>query len=426
MRAEQLIAQIERRLAGEPVSVEPFARLASPPAFDAKGLARLTRFAHREVDGLLGLLDASDDGVRHAAAYLLGRAADPRAVDPLFALTVAPRDWLDADYALEALGALGDVALPGLLTRALIGSDAEAALAVRAMGCSRGDALACLERVRAERRPLPEGLFLAYETLGDPLGLPAAMHGVADVETRDEALGAAEELLVSGAAARFDRAQREAWATELAGLLGAGDVNDRARALVCLGRLGASERWDAIAACLDADDEDVAAAAASALVSLDRARATEALVRALDERRLAHRAIFAATLLDRELVRGPRRRRAAEVIATAACSLPDGWAHERSVLVMERQRAARAAMLEALPRLPKQKQAAGAEALVAVARLRKRPSSSYARMRDKLDGEARAALERAWARALEEEAQLERELAAMRERGPSAPPGDRP
>ena len=119
MRAEQLIEAMERRLRGEAVGIGPFARLASPPAFDAEGLGKLGRFARREADGLLTLLDDPDPGARHAAAYLLGRSADARAVDPLFALTVAPQDWLDPDYAIEALGALGDVALPGLLTRAL-------------------------------------------------------------------------------------------------------------------------------------------------------------------------------------------------------------------------------------------------------------------------------------------------------------------
>lgn len=424
MRAEQLIGAMERRLRGEAVEIAPFARLASPPAFDAKGLGRLGRFARAEAERLLPLLEAPDPGARHAAAYLLGRAADERAVDPLFALTVAPQDWLDPDYAIEALGALGDVALPGLLARALVGSDAEAALAVRAMGCSRGDALACLERVRAERRPLPEGLFLAYETLGDPLGLPAAMHGLDDPATRDEALGAAEELLVSGAASRFEGAERAAWAERLTGLLGSGDVNERARALVCLGRLGDLGRWGAVHAALDDADDDVAAAAASALVSLDPARATDALVSALEDRRLTHRAIFAATLLDKELVRGRDKKRAAGIIADAVCSLPDGWAHERAVLVMERQRAARAAVMAALPTLPDSPRSAGADALVAVARLRKRPHASYARMRDKLGGDAREALEAAWARAVEEERRLERQLAEIRERAPGAvPPG---
>ena len=420
MRAEQLIEAMERRLRGEAVGIGPFARLASPPAFDAEGLGKLGRFARREADGLLTLLDDPDPGARHAAAYLLGRSADARAVDPLFALTVAPQDWLDPDYAIEALGALGDVALPGLLTRALVGSDAEAALAVRAMGCSRGDALACLERVRAERRPLPEGLFLAYETLGDPLGLPAAMHGLDDPATRDEALGAAEELLVSGAASRFEAQDRVGWAERFTALLGSGDVNERARALVCLGRLGAIDRWDAVHAALDDADDDVAAAAASALVSLDRGRATDALVSALDDRRLAHRATFAATLLDKDLARGRDKRRAAEIIASAAYRLEDGWAHERAVLVMERQRAARAALIEAMPTLPPKHQAAGAEALVAVTRLRKRPAASYARLRDKLSGAAREALEAAWRRAMDEEARLERQLAEIRERPPAS------
>ena len=84
MRAEQLIEAMERRLRGEAVGIGPFARLASPPAFDAEGLGKLGRFARREADGLLSLLDDPDPGARHAAAYLLGRSADARAVDPLF------------------------------------------------------------------------------------------------------------------------------------------------------------------------------------------------------------------------------------------------------------------------------------------------------------------------------------------------------
>jgi HEAT repeat protein len=430
VKADQLLRAMARCLAGEGLegareALAPFARSAAPPAFEAGETHALRRFARENADGLLRLLDSEDPAERHAAATLLGHSGDERAVDPLFTLLATPPAWVDPDYALDALGMLGDLALPGLLARALVGSDVEAALAVRAMGNSRGDALPCLERVRAERRPLPVGLYLAYESLADPLGLPDVMRAVESPETRDEALGAAQELLVRDAAERFARADREKWAEIFAPLASSEDVNVRALALVCLGRLGDLSRFEQILAGLDDPEDDVVAAAASALVHLDRAHGVRALARAVSRGSAARRALVAATLLDLRLARGPLRERAIDTLVSACTSLPDSWAHERAFLCLEKHRAVLDGLIEAMPSLPPRRMKRAADMLVELAQLRKRPATALARFARPLRGSARRARERAWERASAEEARVERELAALRAQPTSSWPPDR-
>jgi len=391
---------------GEPI--HPFATSPSAPAFTPAEVRKLARYARSAVGDLLKTLDSRIPGQKHAATYLLGLSGDRRAVRPLHTLLIRQRDWFDHDYACAALGQLGDVALPFLERRATLGKPAEAALTMRAIAESRGDTLPALRRIRSKRRRLPEGFHSAFT---DPRGLSDLVDALDDRRSRSEALAAAQEILVGRGHGRIPAARRRTFSQKLAKLLDSRDVDVRAQALVCIGRLGDLKQLPAVREALSDPNDDVVAAATGAIAHLG---ATEDLVALLHHRSIQQRSLAAASLLQAGGVRGATKRDALAALVEAATGPGGGWLRERTVLAIEGNRAATTALVAAMKTLRGVRRRRAAEALVQIARLKKRPAAAHARMRKGLRGDARRELDRAWASSERAEARIQVELGRLR------------
>jgi len=164
-----------------------------------------------------GLLDSPDAGVARAAARCLGALGEPGAVAALE--RALARSEL-AEGALEALGALGEPAVPGL-ARALN----ETALAPRALlqlcrigGPRAAEVVERAARVaRADSRPSRATLLDALTTTG-PAAVASLLHLAAEASDRGESSAILGRLpLVSGAGPELARAlERERLAGDLA------------------------------------------------------------------------------------------------------------------------------------------------------------------------------------------------------------------
>lgn len=411
--------------AGASRALAYFARSNLPPAVTPADARALAAFARRSFAPLVRLTQVDDAAVRHAAVHALGFSNRPAAVAPLFALLLAPRDWFDHDYVHVALAALGDAALLELEKRALAKDDEVAALALGALAQARGDVLTHLERIRKKRRgALPDGFFHAYRNVRTPSALPILFEQLASRAHAAEALEAAEEILCTVGPGRASARQRQEWSARLLGMLGARDVNVRAQALVCIGRLGHSTKsLPAIVRALSDPDDDVVAAAASALAHLGSSEAMRALEGALDAARPTVRTLAAATLVSSGRARGASKKRAIATLVEGALALPDVWARERALLTLHETRGGAAALCRTLGGLRGARLARGAEALVDLVHLAPRPDAAHQRERARLDDAARAAFDVAWKRRAREESEIVRALERVRS---SEPPRSKP
>jgi HEAT repeat protein len=382
------------------------------PRFSVSEEKELARFARRSVVELLTLLESEVPGERQAAVFVLGLSGDGRAVAPLFGVLIRQRHWYDRDYATRALGQLGKVALPFLEQRALSKKPAEAELALLAIAESRADTLVALRRIGKKRRRLPAGFHRAFT---DPRGLPDLFDALGNRATRDEALAAAEEILCRSGYGRLPIAKRRAFARSLEPLAGDIDVNVRAQALVCLGRLRVPDSLRIVREALADPEDDVVAAATSALAHLGSEEAKREIVALLGQRAIRHRALAAGALLEGGLARGEVKPRALAALVDAATGPKSGWLRERAVLTMARHRAASEALVTAAESLRGVRRRRAANALVELARLSKHPAATHARTRKRLRGEALRALDEAWRASEQSEARIEADLARLRE-----------
>lgn len=360
---------------------------------EPRGLARLAQAHVREL-GELVKQDA--ETVRQAAMYALGYCQDERAVRPLLWCLVNQRHWADHDFAYEALGRLGDVALPELLDAALRGSTDEAIQAVQAMGQSRGDALPFLRQVLAHRRPLPESFFAAYENLGDPRGLPEVIDALDDAELRQDAVFAALSMLEQADLSELPKAARRAWADALRAVVDGDDFDGRLLAVDCLGVLRDERHLGRLAemAARGSDEEVEAAVRAIARYASPAARGV--LLDLLGSDRVVTACHAAAEAADLDHLAPQELESAREVLLAAVLGDVDVDLRDQALERLARSPGAIARLLAATRQRPARRRAA--EALVGISFLRSRPPEAYKRLLAKLDGPAARALERAWER----------------------------
>ena len=285
-------------------------------------VAGIRALGRRRFGELAALLRSTDDELRHAATFALGCIGEARAVAPLVALLVRQRDRFDHDFAYQACGRLGDVALAELGRFALRGKKSERREAVQALGQSRADALPVLRRVLRQGR-LPPSFFVAYFNLHDARGLPDLMVGLRAKEraTQRDALEAAEALLGDGARPRVDI---RAWGNILARLAQGRDGEAASTALSCLGLLGDSRHVDILVEATRHPDDWRSYQAIRALGRLGGAVARARLEELLDEDGVAKSTAAAVCLVE-----DPRARalcpRAFAAMLRGVQELPDSF-----------------------------------------------------------------------------------------------------
>ncbi len=172
----------------DPVAIEPLKKLLVDPSNEVKRAAvfALAQINERHVGSLpLLLLGNQDPDVRCAAAQVLGRLRDKRAVEPLqFILMEDQNPWVRYEAA-QSLGEIGDPrAIPVLVEK--MGDDApqvriSALKAVARLALE--ERIAALEAVLADRDP--EVRLALIESLGVRAGFPPA-ENVVVVGLRDE------------------------------------------------------------------------------------------------------------------------------------------------------------------------------------------------------------------------------------------------
>ncbi|WP_214084338.1 HEAT repeat domain-containing protein [Methanoculleus sp.] len=246
--------------AGVPGAVEPLAALLADPEVGVrwKATEALGKLGSPAVGPLAGGLRSDDVDVRWMAAVALGEIGDPAAIPALMG-ALNDEDAYVRSRAALALGAIGEVAREGLVANLSTGNERVRWGAALALGSIGGEsAIAAL--IGALRDPDGDVRQQACGALGD-IGEPALPSLIEALRTDDEALR-------QGAIAALDLVGRPAVAP-LALALGTGDDwRVRRGAARALGEIGERRATDALIRALDDEREEVREAAREALGSI--------------------------------------------------------------------------------------------------------------------------------------------------------------
>lgn len=242
------------------------------------------------VEPLVDLVELEHPSLRQAAAEVLGRLRDARAVPSLVRLGAYGADGFDRSSALAALCALGPAAVPRLAEIAVSGNEQESLLAIYALGelgsCSQNTLVqlyqasvhpaAVLEAMAAAGAR--QGERCALDALSQGNGLVysavAALHALVDSDSRDavqpliQVLANENGVIAALAAGALGRIGDPRAVAPLRHALGQDDCWVRACAARALGLCGDTDALPELRIAMTDPDPLVRAFAAGAVLDL--------------------------------------------------------------------------------------------------------------------------------------------------------------